>query len=235
MKAIPDNPGGAISAGFSESAASGKLPGLMRTRVKICGITRVEDAVAAVRAGADAIGLVFDSKSPRYVTLERAADIARAVDPFVTVVGLFVDAGPDRIREVLGRVRITLLQFHGSETPDQCRLFNIPYVKAVRMQDGIDLHAQAHAFGDAAGLLLDAFVPHIAGGSGQAFDWTRVPHDLARPVILAGGLTPANVGEAVRTLRPYAVDVSSGVETSKGIKDADKINAFIRAAKVEAA
>lgn len=231
MKAIPDNPGGAISAGFSESAASGKLPGLMRTRVKICGITRVEDAVAAVRAGADAIGLVFDSKSPRYVTLERAADIARAVDPFVTVVGLFVDAGPDRIREVLGRVRITLLQFHGSETPSQCSLYDLPYMKAVRMRDGVELHAEAAAYADAVALLLDTYVPEVAGGSGHTFDWARIPADLNKPVIVAGGLNATNVGAAIKVARPYAVDVSSGVEMTKGIKDPEKIEAFMRAVR----
>jgi len=202
---------------------------MTRTRIKICGITRVEDADAAVRAGADAIGLVFDPQSPRYIAPERAVAIARAVAPFVTVVGLFVDAEPARIRETLSRVPIALLQFHGSETPDQCRLYNLPYMKAVPMQEGVDLHAQARAYGDAAGLLLDAYVAHAAGGSGHTFDWARVPHDLARPIVLAGGLTPENVADAVRRVRPYAVDVSSGVEQAKGIKDVDKINAFIRA------
>jgi phosphoribosylanthranilate isomerase len=203
----------------------------MRTRVKICGITRVEDAAAVVRAGADAFGLVFDPNSPRYVAPDRAADVARAASPFVTVVGLFVDAEPVLIREILSRVRITLLQFHGSETPEQCRVYNIPYMKAVRMQDGVDLHAQARVYGDAVGLLLDAYAPSVAGGSGQTFDWTRVPRDLPRPVVLAGGLHAGNVAEAIRVARPYAVDVSSGVEASKGIKDAAKIEAFVRAAR----
>jgi phosphoribosylanthranilate isomerase len=201
----------------------------VRTRVKICGITRLEDAAAAVRAGADAIGLVFDPQSPRFVALEPAAAIARAVGPFVTVVGLFVNAEPARIRETLSHVRIALLQFHGSETPEQCRLYNSPYIRAVRMQEGVDLHAQARAYADAAGLLLDTHEPSVAGGSGRTFDWKRVPRDLAKPIVLAGGLTPGNVGEAIRAARPYAVDVSSGVEKAKGIKDADKIAAFIRA------
>jgi phosphoribosylanthranilate isomerase len=201
----------------------------MRTRIKICGITRVEDALAAVRAGADAIGLVFDPQSPRYVASARAAEIARAVSPFVTVVGLFVNTQPEQVREILGQVRIALLQFHGSETPEQCRVYDLPYIKAVRMQDGVDLSATARRYGDAAGLLLDAFVPHVAGGSGQVFDWTRVPRDLPKPVIVAGGLNAGNVADAVRTARPYAVDVSSGVESSKGIKDASKIDAFVRA------
>lgn len=203
----------------------------MRTRVKICGITRLEDAAAAARAGADAIGLVFDPHSPRYVAPERAADIARSVPPFVTVVGLFVNAEPARIRETLSRVRIALLQFHGSETPEQCRLYDFPYLRAVRMQEGVDLHAQARAYVDAAGLLLDTHEPSVAGGSGRRFDWSRVPRDVAKPIILAGGLTPENVAEAARAVRPYAVDVSSGVEKAKGIKDADKIAAFVRAVR----
>lgn len=201
----------------------------MRTRVKICGITRLEDAIAAVRAGADAIGLVFDSRSPRFVSIAQAAAIARAVGPFVTVVGLFVNAESPQVREILGQVRIALLQFHGSETPDQCRLYRLPYIKAVRMQDGVDLHAQVRTYDDALGLLLDTYDPKTAGGTGHTFDWARVPRDLDKPVILAGGLNPGNVVAAVRTVRPYAVDVSSGVEQAKGIKDAGKINAFIRA------
>jgi len=203
----------------------------MRTRVKICGITRVDDAQAAVQAGADAIGLVFDPQSPRYVTTERAASIAGAVGPFVSVVGLFVNAEPDAIRNTLNRVPITLLQFHGSETPDQCRLYELPYIKAVRMRNDVDLHAEAAAHVDALALLLDTYVPEVAGGSGHAFDWTRVPSDLHKPLIVAGGLSPANVGEAIRAVHPYAVDVSSGVEMTKGIKDPAKIEAFVRAVR----
>ncbi len=200
----------------------------MRTRVKICGITRVEDALAAARAGVDAIGLVFDPASPRCVGLDQAAAIGRALPPFVTVVGLFVDAAPERIREVLSRVGLDLIQFHGTETPEQCRLLSRPYVKAVRMQPDIDVHAAERAYADAAGLVLDSFAPHATGGTGQTFDWARIPPDLKKPVILAGGLTPGNVGEAIRRVRPYAVDVSSGVEQSKGMKDADQIAAFMR-------
>ena len=201
----------------------------MRTRIKICGITRVEDATAAVRAGADAIGLVFAPGTPRYVELEQAAMIARSVEPFVTVVGLVVDAEPARVREILGRVRIALLQFHGSETPDQCRLYNFPYIKAVRMQKDVDVNAQARAYSDAAGLLLDTFDTDVAGGIGRTFDWSRIPRDVAKPIILAGGLTAENVAEAVRAVHPYAVDVSSGVEKTKGVKDAAKIDAFVQA------
>jgi phosphoribosylanthranilate isomerase len=203
----------------------------MRTRVKICGITRVEDALVAVRAGADAIGLVFDPASPRCVALDQARAIVRSLPPFITVVGLFVDAAPERIREVLNGVSLDLLQFHGTETPEQCRQYARPYVKAIRMHPDIDLHAEARRYADAAGLLLDSFVADVAGGSGRAFDWERIPRDLARPLILAGGLTPGNVGEAIRRVRPYAVDVSSGVEQSKGVKDPDKIAAFLKAVR----
>jgi phosphoribosylanthranilate isomerase len=201
----------------------------VRTRVKICGITRIEDAQAAARAGADAIGLVFEPASPRYVELDRAQAISASLPPYVTVVGLFVNAAPDRIREVLSRVHIDLIQFHGAETPAQCRLYPRPYIKAVSMRESVDLHSAQSAYGDAAGLLLDAYSPTAAGGTGTAFDWTRVPRDLEKPVILAGGLTPMNVAEAIRTVRPYAVDVSSGVESSKGIKDAGVIAAFFEA------
>lgn len=199
----------------------------MYTRVKICGITRIEDAQAAVRAGADAIGLVFYPPSPRYLSLEQAAAIAAVAPPFVSVVGVFVDAAPDAVRAVLGKVPLRLLQFQGEETPATCRGFGIPYIKSLRMQDGIDLHAQAATYLDAAGLLLDAYTPDQPGGTGRTFDWKRVPRDLNRPVILAGGLTVENVAQAIAQARPYAVDVSSGVERRPGIKDADKIAAFI--------
>lgn len=203
----------------------------MHTRIKICGITRIEDAQAAAAAGADAIGLVFDSRSPRTVDIEHARRIARAVPPFVTVVGLFVDAPPELIASVLNRVPIALLQFHGSETPDQCRACGRPYIKAIRMHDSVDLNIEEKRFGDAAALLLDTFVPNHAGGAGVTFDWSRVPAKRGKPVILAGGLTPENVAAAVRRVRPEAVDVSSGVEMTKGIKDPSKIAAFVHAAR----
>jgi phosphoribosylanthranilate isomerase len=201
----------------------------VRTRVKICGITRLDDAEAAVRAGADAIGMVFDPRSPRFIAPDKAAAIAQAVAPFVTVVALFVDAEAAQIRDVLRRVRVHLLQFHGHETPEQCRLYDLPYIKAVRMREHVDLPAQAQTYADAAALLLDTYDPAVAGGSGQRFDWARVPPTLSRPVVLAGGLTAAVVGEAVRQVRPYAVDVSSGVEVAHGIKDPAKMEAFVRA------
>jgi phosphoribosylanthranilate isomerase len=207
----------------------------MRTRVKICGITRIEDALSAAQAGADAIGLVFDPKSPRHVSSEQAQAIARALPPFVTVVGLFVNAAPDTVEAVLGRVNLDLLQFHGNETPQQCRRYHRPYVKAIAMQADVDLREKARLYADAEGLLLDTHVAHVAGGSGQTFDWNRVPADLGKAVILAGGLTPENVAEAVRKVRPFAVDVSSGVEQGKGVKDAGKINAFIEAVRESSA
>ena len=200
----------------------------MRTRVKICGITRVEDAQAAVAAGADAIGLVFAEASPRRVTPEQARALAAAMPPFITVVGLFVDMPASRIRDILGQVPLNLLQFHGNETPEDCRQFGRPYIRAIRMAPGVDILAEARRYAQAAGLLLDAYDPQVAGGTGATFDWTRVPRDLNKPVILAGGLTPENVARAIQAVRPYAVDVSSGVEQSKGIKDAAKIAAFIR-------
>jgi phosphoribosylanthranilate isomerase len=203
----------------------------MRTRVKICGITRVEDALAAAAAGADAIGLVFDPESPRYIDPKRAATIARALPPYITVVGLFVDAAPETVHEALRHVGLDLLQFHGNETPEYCRAFPKPYVKAIHMTPDVDLRAEDRRYADAAGLLLDTYSPAVSGGTGEAFDWGRIPSDLKKPLILAGGLTPANVAEAVRRVHPYAVDVSSGVESAKGIKDAAKIDAFIQAVR----
>jgi phosphoribosylanthranilate isomerase len=201
----------------------------MRTRVKICGIRRPEHARVAVQAGADAIGLVFHESSPRHVDLAQAREIARSVAPFVTVVGLFVDASRDRVQEVLDQVQPGLLQFHGQEAPEYCRQFGRPYIKAVAMKENVDLRAVAHAYQDAAGLLLDAFQPGVPGGTGQTFVWERVPRDLPKPVILAGGLGAGNVAEAISRVRPYAVDVSSGVEREKGVKDPDKIVAFLEA------
>jgi phosphoribosylanthranilate isomerase len=203
----------------------------MRVRVKICGVTRVEDALAAAAAGADAIGLVFVEKSPRFVRFEQARAIAAALPPFITIVGLFVDAPAARIHEVLGQVPLDLIQFHGRETPEDCQQYGYPYIKVVRMVPGVDLVAAAQQYREASGLLLDAYDPQIAGGTGATFDWTQVPPNLGKPVILAGGLTPENVTRAIQAVRPYAVDVSSGVEQSKGIKDAVKIAAFIRNAQ----
>jgi phosphoribosylanthranilate isomerase len=200
----------------------------MRTRVKICGITRAEDARCAIECGADAIGLVFYEKSPRHVTLEQAGQIAAAVTPFVTVVGLFVNASPSGIRHVIENVPLGLLQFHGHEANDDCNRYGLPFIKSVAMKPDTDLHDQIRMYPDAGGILLDAWQPHTHGGGGQTFDWARVPQDLAAPVILAGGLTVANVAAAIRHVRPFAVDVSSGVEIGKGIKSAGKISAFMK-------
>lgn len=201
----------------------------MTTRIKICGITRPEDAIAAADAGADAIGLVFYPKSPRAVTIEQAQAICAILPPFITIVALFVDAEHFEVEDVLAAVHIDLLQFHGSETPAQCQAFGTPYIKAIRMKDDADLSDAVSQYASARGLLVDTFDPNEAGGTGETFDWDRVPDGLDTPIILAGGLEPGNVGNAVKQLRPYAVDVSSGVEVSKGIKDAEKIRAFVEA------
>jgi len=203
----------------------------MVTRVKICGITRIEDALAAAAAGADAIGLVF-AESPRRVTGGQAQAIVAALPPFIKVVGLFVDAPAEHVRAVLNEVSLDLLQFHGREQAADCRQFGRPYLKAIHIKEGEDAGPMARRYPDAAALLFDTHRPDVAGGSGVTFDWSRLPDRLDRPVILAGGLTPENVTEAVRAVRPYAVDVSSGVERSKGIKDAEKIAAFVRNAKI---
>jgi len=200
----------------------------MRTRVKICGITRLEDALAAADAGADAIGFVFEDKSPRYIAPDRARVITQALPPFLTVVGLFVDAPAERIRQVLTVVPLDLLQFHGHEKPEDCQMYGRPYLKAVHMRDDEDAGRTARAYADATGLVFDTYSPEMAGGSGRSFDWSRLPRGLGRRLILAGGLTPDNVAQAIAQVRPFAVDVSSGVERSKGIKDAAKIAAFVR-------
>lgn len=208
----------------------------MRTRVKICGITRVEDAVAAAREGADAIGLVFWSGTPRHVSHKQAREVAAALPAFVTVVGLFVDPTPDAVRATLEDVPLDLLQFHGNESPEMCASFGRPYIKAVHVKAGVDLLHYASRYDDAIGLLFDAFEPGgLPGGTGTVFDWNALPTSLPRPLILSGGLTPQNVAAAIRQVRPWAVDVSSGVEAvgadgkpRKGVKDAAKIAAFIR-------
>jgi phosphoribosylanthranilate isomerase len=198
----------------------------MRTRVKICGITRPADGVAAAQAGADAIGLVFYPKSPRYLSAERAIEIRDALPPFVQTVALFVNADAAQVSQVLGRVKPSLLQFHGDETPEFCGQFGVPYVRAARVRQGLDLIEYLRPFASAAAWLLDSFV-EAYGGVGERFDWSLVPRRLERPLILSGGLERGNVAEAVRKLRPWGVDVSSGVESAKGIKDAAKIAAFI--------
>ena len=199
----------------------------MRTRIKICGITRVEDALAAVEAGADALGFVFYDKSPRAVSIATAEQIIARVPPFVTSVALFVDAQSDYINQVINEAGVDLLQFHGNETDAFCRTFSRPYIKAIRMRPDLDLNNEIVAYPNARGVLLDAYTPGTPGGTGERFDWSRIPASLAREITLAGGLDAENVAQAITHVRPYAVDVSGGVEQSKGIKDANKIEQLI--------
>lgn len=200
----------------------------MQTRVKICGITRVQDGLFAAEVGADAIGLVFYPKSPRFVTSDQADSILQKLPPFITNVGLFVNPSSEDVLEIIGRVRLDLLQFHGEEPPEFCEQFGLPYLKAVRVKPGIDLVQYALAYSGAKGLLLDAFVEGTHGGTGQSFDWSLIPDQLSLPVVLSGGLNADNVIAAIRHVRPWAVDVSSGVEASKGIKDAAQMAAFMK-------
>jgi len=203
----------------------------MAVRVKICGITRLQDLHAACDAGADALGFVFYEKSPRHLAIDSAAMLVRALPPFVQSVGLFVNAEPAFIERVLHAVPLDLLQFHGDETPADCMRYGRPWIKAVRVNRDTDLLECAADFEVARGLLLDAYVAGVPGGTGERFDWSLIPPRLSRPIVLSGGLTPDNVAEAVRRVRPWAVDVSSGVEAEKGIKDAHKIARFIAKAK----
>ena len=207
----------------------------MPTRTKICGITRPEDGIAAALAGADAIGLVFYQKSPRAVSIEQATRICAALPPFVTTVALFVDAGQLAIDDVLDAVPIDLLQFHGNETPAQCEAFAKPYIKAIRMSEEADLAEAAGEYASARGLLVDAWSPTEAGGTGECFEWARVSpamrDGLETPIILAGGLHSGNFAEAIATVTPYAVDVISGVEVSKGSNDIAKTTAFMQSGR----
>lgn len=199
---------------------------MSRTRIKICGITRVEDAAAAVQCGVDALGLVFYARSPRFLGIDQARLLSRAVPPFVTVVGLFVNAERDFVRRVIDAVPIQALQFHGDEVEEECDRYGLPYIKAARVKPGLDLVEYARSFPSAQGLLLDA---HVAGygGAGVTFDWSLIPRRLPLPVVLSGGLSPTNVAQAILQVSPWAVDVSSGVEAQKGIKDARKIAEFV--------
>ncbi|WP_040858711.1 phosphoribosylanthranilate isomerase [Thiorhodovibrio frisius] len=200
----------------------------MRTRVKLCGLTRVQDIEAAVTHGADAIGLVFYDKSPRAVTVEQARALAAAVPAFVTLVGLFVNAEPSLVRAVLAQVPLGALQFHGTEPPELCQAFERPWIKAIAVREGLDLAQAAKDYQGAASLLLDTYDPKRAGGTGRCFDWELVPEWLARRSILAGGLSADNVAAAISQVRPHAVDVSGGIEQGKGLKDSEKISAFMQ-------
>lgn len=201
-----------------------------RTRIKICGLTRESDVDAAVQAGADAIGFVRYARSPRHVDLARLAALARRLPPFVTPVLLFVNAAPEEIAASLAVVPHALLQFHGDESPAQCEAPGRPYLRAVRMQEGTDLLDLAHLYGSACGLLLDAFVEGYGGG-GKTFDWSRIPIHVPLPVVLSGGLNPANVTDGVTRVRPWGLDVSSGVESAKGLKDPALIRRFCDAVR----
>ncbi len=200
-----------------------------RTRVKICGITRLDDALALAGIGVDALGFVFYRPSPRYIEPAMAAEIIARLPPFVTSVGLFVDADAGQIEQVLAEVPVDLLQFHGDETAAQCRRYQRPYIKALRMRPQTDLADLAGSYRDARGLLLDSYRPGVPGGTGQVFDWQQVPADLKTPIILAGGLNPDNVGGAIGQVRPWAVDVSGGVETAPGCKDVQRSRALLAA------
>ncbi|QAZ40964.1 phosphoribosylanthranilate isomerase [Methylibium sp. Pch-M] len=202
----------------------------MRTRIKICGLTREADVDAAVEAGADAIGFVFYAKSPRAVSVAHAAALARRLPPFVTPVGLFVNAAPDELAAACAAIPTLMLQFHGDETPGQCDAMGRPYLRAARMAPGFDLLNFAQQFSSAQALLLDAHVEGYGGG-GKVFDWSLVPSGVTPPLVLSGGLSAANVTDGVLKVRPWAVDVSSGVESAKGIKDADAVRRFCEAVR----
>lgn len=203
----------------------------MRTRIKICGFTQTDDALAAANLGVDAIGLVFYPASPRAVSIAQARRITCALPAFVSIVALFVDATESHIRNVLDNVAIDVIQFHGDECVTQCNIYKKPYLKAIPMTNQQNVMQMATTYHDASALLLDAYQPHIKGGSGCQFDWHLIPAHCPLPIILAGGLGVDNVSQAIQTVRPYALDVSSGVESEKGIKDIAKMTAFIQQAQ----
>ena len=200
---------------------------MKRSRIKICGLTRPEDVQASVDAGTDALGFVFYTQSPRAVNPQLMPPLMARIPAFVQSVGLFVNPEPEWVEEVCASVPLDLLQFHGDEPPEFCERFGKPYIKAIRVRPGLDLLQYCDTYASARGVLLDAYHPDLWGGSGQSFDWSLIPNNCSLPVILSGGLNALNVGEAIRAVHPFAVDVSSGVEISKGIKDASRIEAFI--------
>lgn len=201
------------------------------TRIKICGITCVEDALAAVEAGADAIGLVFYAPSPRAVTIDQAAQICKALPPFITTVGLFVNASCEDVSTISSKLSLGLLQFHGEESPEYCEQFNQPWIKALRVQPSTNIIEIMQPYNKAQGILLDSYVAGVQGGTGTTFDWSLIPQQSDKPIILAGGLTVENVQQAIQIAKPYAVDVSGGVEITKGTKDHNKMRAFINKVK----
>ena len=199
----------------------------MLVRVKVCGITRVDDALTATRLGAHAIGFVFWTRSARYISPHVARKIITALPPFVSVVGVYVDPDPEWVEKTCSVAGLSLLQFHGDESPEFCSQFSLPYIKAVRIRTGVDLLQYASRYSSASALLLDTYVEGVPGGTGHTFDWSSTPQNLSLPLILSGGLHADNVSVAIEEARPWAVDVSSGVEVAKGIKDANKIAAFM--------
>ena len=201
---------------------------MSRTRIKVCGITRAEDANAAVAAGADSLGFVFYPPSPRNVSVEQAAELIAGLPAFVTSTALFVDADVEFVQRVIEQTKVDLLQFHGNESQAYCSQFARPYMKAIRMKPDVDVKAEADRYGDASAILLDAYRPGVPGGTGESFDWERIPVELRGSIVLAGGLNPDNIRKAVETVRPFAVDVSGGVEASKGMKDKEKIETFVQ-------
>lgn len=203
----------------------------MPVRVKVCGITRIEDALVAVQHGADAIGFVFWPQSARFVSSIQAREIASQLPPFVSVVGVYVDPAPEWVEETSIITGVNLLQFHGEESPEFCGQFMLPYIKALRVREGMDLLQYGKLYQNAKGLLLDTYAAGMPGGTGQIFDWNLIPSDFPLPLVLSGGLNPDNVVNAIRQVRPWAVDVSSGVEAAKGIKDVNKISAFMQGVK----
>ncbi|SFM10575.1 phosphoribosylanthranilate isomerase [Nitrosomonas communis] len=203
----------------------------MSVRVKICGITRVEDALVAAQYGADAIGFVFWRQSARSISPAQAREIVLRLPPFVNVVGVYVDPSPEWVEETSITAGLSLLQFHGEETPEFCNQFKLPYIKALRVRREMDLLQYAELYQNAKGLLLDAYTAGMPGGTGQVFDWSLIPTDFPLPLVLSGGLNSDNVVNAIRQVRPWAVDVSSGVEATKGIKDVNKISAFMQGVK----
>lgn len=215
-------------AAFPENTANEQLRDTMRTRVKICGITRLQDAQSAIEQGCDALGFVFYAPSPRAVTAEQVQAMVRVLPPFVSKVGLFVNADADTVKQTIALSGIDTLQFHGDEDAAFCAQFNLPYYKAVRVKAGVNLIQCQSLFDSATALLLDTYVEHAVGGTGQRFDWSLIPSGLHKPVILAGGLDAENVAQAVMQVRPYAVDVSGGVELAKGIKSSEKMTAFMQ-------
>lgn len=204
-----------------------------RVRTKICGITRPEDAVLAAQAGCDAIGLVFYEPSPRAVTIEQAIKITAALPPFVSVVALFVDASAEFVSQAIKALPLSQLQFHGNETAEYCEQFERPYMKAIRVKADTDFDAITQEYASASALLLDSYKAGVPGGTGETFNWDLIPQGLALPIVLAGGLNADNVADAVASVKPFAVDVSGGVEASKGIKDTDKMNAFVQQVNVQ--